>query len=83
LYLTTFVDLSGRGREGTKELVLTVPPSQTNYYVVNPLDAFLNTVGSVDARAERANLPPRRPDFSIRTQANRADSWLHLPRDDV
>jgi len=51
LYLNAMIDLSGqRGRGGTKELVLTVPPSTTNYYVVNLLDDFINTVGSVGTR---------------------------------
>jgi hypothetical protein len=51
LYLNTMTDLSGqRGRGGTKELVLTVPPSNSDYYVVNLLDDFINTVGSIGAR---------------------------------
>lgn len=51
VYLNSMMDLSGlRGRGGTKELVLTVPPSQDNYYVVNLLDAFINTVGSIGTR---------------------------------
>jgi hypothetical protein len=39
-----------KGRGGTKELVLTVPPSKTDYYVVNVLDDFINTVGSIGTR---------------------------------
>ncbi|MBV9334303.1 MAG: DUF1254 domain-containing protein, partial [Solirubrobacterales bacterium] len=51
LYLNAMIDLSGRrGRGGTKELVLTVPPSNTSYYVVNLLDDFINTVGGVGTR---------------------------------
>src|SRR5690348_4341344 len=50
LYLNAMLDLSGRGRGGTKELVLTIPPSQTNYYVVTLLDAFINDVGSIGTR---------------------------------
>ncbi len=50
LYLNAMLDLSGRGRGGTKELVLTAPPSQTNYYVANTLDAFINTVSSIGTR---------------------------------
>ena len=51
LYMNAFLDLSGqKGRGGTKELVLTVPPSKTNYYIVNLLDAFINTLGSVGTR---------------------------------
>jgi hypothetical protein len=51
LYLNAMIDLSGqKGRGGTKELVLTVPPSSTNYYVVNLLDDFINTVGGIGTR---------------------------------
>jgi hypothetical protein len=50
LYLTAMLDLSGKGRGGTKELVLTVPPSQTNYYVTVLLDGFINDVGSIGTR---------------------------------
>jgi hypothetical protein len=51
LYMNAFLDLSGqKGRRGTKELVLTVPPSKTNYYIVNLLDAFINTLGSIGTR---------------------------------
>ncbi len=50
LYLNAMLDLSGKGRGGTKELVLTVPPSQRNYYVVVMLDAFINDVGSIGTR---------------------------------
>jgi hypothetical protein len=51
LYLNAMIDLSGqKGRGGAKELVLTVPPSKRNYYVVNLLDDFINTVGSIGTR---------------------------------
>jgi hypothetical protein len=51
LYLNSILDLSGqRRRGGTKELVLTVPPSKDTYYVVNMLDDFINTVGSIGTR---------------------------------
>jgi hypothetical protein len=51
LYMNAMLDLSGqKGRGATKELVLTVPPSETNYYVVALLDAFINTVGSIGTR---------------------------------
>jgi hypothetical protein len=51
LYLNSMMDLSGRKRGGgTEELVLTIPPSRTNYYVVNLLDAFINSVGSMGTR---------------------------------
>jgi hypothetical protein len=51
LYLNAMIDLSGQKRRGgTKELVLTVPASKSNYYVVNLLDGFINTVGSIGTR---------------------------------
>ena len=51
LYLNAMIDLSGqRSRGGTKELVLTVPPAKRNYYVVDLLDDFINTVGSIGTR---------------------------------
>ena len=51
LYLNALIDLSGaKGRSGTKELVLTVPPSGRNYYVANLLDDFINTVASIGTR---------------------------------
>lgn len=55
LYLNAMIDLSGRpvaGTQngGTKEMVLTVPPSATNYYVVNLLDDFINSTGSIGTR---------------------------------
>ena len=50
LYLNAMLDLSGKGRGGSKELVLTIPPSQTNYYVVTLLDAFINDMGSIGTR---------------------------------
>ena len=50
LYLNAMLDLSGKGRGGTKELVLTVPPSQSNYYVSVLLDGFINDMGSIGTR---------------------------------
>ena len=55
LYLNSMMDLSGRpvtgtSNGGTKELVLTVPPSAKNYYVVNLLDDFINSTGSIGTR---------------------------------
>ena len=50
LYLNAMLNLSGKGRGGTKELVLTVPPSHTNYYVIVLLDAFIKDVGSIGTR---------------------------------
>ena len=45
LYLNSFVDFTK-----TDALVLTVPPSRKQYYVVNYLDNFINTVGSIGTR---------------------------------
>ena len=42
---------------GTKELVLTVPPSRDNYYVVNLLDSFINSVGSIGTRTTPSTRP--------------------------
>ena len=55
LYLNSMIDLSGRPvsgtpNGGTKEMVLTVPPSATNYYVVNLLDDFINSTGTIGTR---------------------------------
>ncbi len=50
LYLNAMLNLSGKGRGGSKELVLTVPPSHTNYYVTVLLDAFIQDVGSIGTR---------------------------------
>ena len=58
LYLNAMMDLSGKkGRGGTKELVMTVPPSANDYYVVNLLDAFINSVGSIGTRTTSATEP--------------------------
>jgi hypothetical protein len=58
LYLNSMMDLSGKkGRGRTKELVLTVPPSQNDYYVVNLLDAFINSVGSIGTRTTPSTEP--------------------------
>jgi hypothetical protein len=58
LYANAMLDLSGqRGRGGTKELVLTVPPSQSNYYVANLLDNYVNSMGSVGTRTTPSNEP--------------------------
>ncbi len=51
LYLNAMLNLSGaKGRGGAKALVLTVPPSRSNYYVVALLDGFINAVGSIGTR---------------------------------
>ena len=87
LYLNAMLDLSGaKGRGGAQELVLTVPPSKNNYYIVNLLDGFINTVGSIGTRTTpptRANVPARRPDLAVRPPAYCADPRLHLPADAV
>ena len=58
LYLNSMMDLSGKkGRGGVKELVMTVPPSASNYYVVNLLDSFINTVGSIGTRTTSSSRP--------------------------
>lgn len=55
LYLNSMISLSGKETEGgTTDLVLTVPPSQDPtqdpYYVVNFLDQYINTIGSIGTR---------------------------------
>lgn len=45
LYLNAFTDFNG-----TDALVLTVPPTTQTYYVVNYLDSFINTIGSIGSR---------------------------------
>jgi len=62
LYLNSMLDLSGRRypasqNGGTKELVLTVPPSANNYYVVNVLDSFINSTGSMGTRTTPSRTP--------------------------
>ena len=58
LYLNAMLDLSGKPRRGgTKELVMTVPPSQNDYYVVNLLDAFINSMGSIGTRTTPSTKP--------------------------
>jgi len=58
IYLLAFLDLSGqRGRGGAKELVLTVPPSKSDYYIVNLLDGFINDVGSIGTRTTPSARP--------------------------
>jgi Protein of unknown function (DUF1254) len=45
------INLSGKQTEGgATELVLTVPPSQGQYIVVDFLDQYINTVGSIGSR---------------------------------
>ena len=45
IYINGFMDFS-KG----DELVLTVPPSRDQYYVVNYLDNYINTIGSIGTR---------------------------------
>lgn len=45
IYINGFMDFSSG-----QELVLTVPPSRNQYYVVNYLDNYINTIGSIGTR---------------------------------
>lgn len=45
IYINGFMDFSSG-----QELVLTVPPSRSQYYVVNYLDDYINTIGSIGTR---------------------------------
>ena len=45
IYINGFMDFSSGA-----ELVLTVPPSRSQYYVVNYLDDYINTIGSIGTR---------------------------------
>lgn len=45
IYINAFLDFTKRS-----EMVLTVPPSRGQYYVVNYLDSFINTIGSIGTR---------------------------------
>jgi hypothetical protein len=59
LYLNAMIDLRGQsGRGGTKELVLTVPPSTTDYYVVNLLDDFIPWAASAPGPRHRQDRRP-------------------------
>jgi hypothetical protein len=58
LYISAMLNLSGqKGHGNTKQLVLTVPPSRKNYYVVNILDGFIDTVGSIGTRTTPSARP--------------------------
>jgi hypothetical protein len=71
LYLNAMIDLSGqKSRGGTQELVLTVPPSNTGYYVVSLLDDFINTVGSIGTRTMPSASPQTYPAPGSDTQAS-------------
>ncbi len=52
LYLNGFTDFSK-----VPALVLTVPPSSNQYYVVNYLDDYVNTIGSIGTRTTPSNAP--------------------------
>jgi hypothetical protein len=52
VYLNAFTDFSR-----TPALVLTVPPSRHQYYVVNYLDDYLNTIGSIGTRTTPSDVP--------------------------
>lgn len=45
IYINGFMDFSSGA-----ELVLSVPPSRSQYYVVNYLDDYINTIGSIGTR---------------------------------
>ena len=47
LYLSAMVDFN---KSGNEPLVLTVPPSVDQYYVVNLIDGFINGMGSIGTR---------------------------------
>ena len=65
LYLNAMINLSGKQTEGgATELVLTVPPSldpsdpsKDQYIVVDFLDGFINTVGSIGTRTTPSTEP--------------------------
>jgi hypothetical protein len=52
LYLNGLLDFSK-----TPALVLTMPPSSQQYYVVNYLDDYLNTIGSIGTRTTPSDVP--------------------------
>ena len=84
LYLNSMMDLSGKqGRGGVKELVMTVPPSSTDYYVVNLLDSFINTVGSIGTRTTPSSEPQTYliagPRSQVREAALRGDRRFPVP----
>ncbi len=69
LYLNGFTNFAK-----TKALVLTTPPSSNQYYVVNYLDNYINTVGSIGTRTTSSNTPtsyllvgPNSPYAKLRT----------------
>ena len=51
LYVSAFVNF-----DESPELVLTVPPSKTQYYVVAYMDAYANTVGSIGTRTSPSDV---------------------------
>ncbi len=50
LYISGFLNF-----EETPELVITVPPSRKQYYVVAYMDAYANTIGSIGTRTTPSN----------------------------
>jgi hypothetical protein len=52
LYVNGFVDF-----DKSPELVLTVPPSSDEYYVVAYYDAYANTIGSIGTRTTPSDAP--------------------------
>jgi len=56
LYINAFIDFNPT-LGGPQRMVLTVPPTDGQYYVVNYLDAFVNGIGSIGNRTT----PTRKP----------------------
>jgi hypothetical protein len=52
MYVNGFIDFNK-----TDELVLTIPPSDGNYFVVNYLDSFVNTIASMGNRTTPSSTP--------------------------
>src|SRR5262249_31970001 len=83
LYLNGFLDFSR-----TPALVLTVPPSSHQYYVVNYLDDYLNTVGSIGTRTTPSDAPtsyllvgPNSPYAKFRTVTIRGYTYRVMASD--
>jgi hypothetical protein len=83
LYLNGFLDFSR-----TPALVLTVPPSRHQYYVVNYLDDYLNTIGSIGTRTTPSDVPtsyllvgPNSPYAKFRTVAIRGYTYRVMASD--
>ena len=72
-----FTSADSSNFDRTPELVLTVPPSRNQYYVVAYYDGYANTVGSIGTRTTPSNdddvLSSRRPQVSLCQQEDRED----------